>query len=120
MIEFDIAGTDRAAVEAEVKTLCDRLLANTRETDVVGRLGGDEFAVVLVQADLETAAGKAETLRKVIEDTPMNLGDWSAPIRVSYGIRPVEAGADPETALAEADAAMFVRKRAKGSRAAIS
>ena len=29
MIEFDIAGTDRAAVEAEVKTLCDRLLANT-------------------------------------------------------------------------------------------
>ncbi|MEY4250990.1 MAG: hypothetical protein RJA87_2623 [Pseudomonadota bacterium] len=29
MIEFDIAGTDRAAAEAEVKTLCDRLLANT-------------------------------------------------------------------------------------------
>ena len=29
MIEFDIAGTDRVAVEAEVKTLCDRLLANT-------------------------------------------------------------------------------------------
>lgn len=29
MIEFDIAGTDRAAVEAEVQTLCDRLLANT-------------------------------------------------------------------------------------------
>ena len=29
MIEFDIAGTDRTAVEAEVKTLCDRLLANT-------------------------------------------------------------------------------------------
>lgn len=29
MIEFDIAGTDRAAVEVEVKTLCDRLLANT-------------------------------------------------------------------------------------------
>ena len=28
MIEFDIAGTDRTAVEAEVKTLCDRLLAN--------------------------------------------------------------------------------------------
>jgi phosphoribosylformylglycinamidine synthase PurS subunit len=29
MIEFDIAGDDRAAAEAEVKSLCDRLLANT-------------------------------------------------------------------------------------------
>jgi phosphoribosylformylglycinamidine synthase len=29
MIEFTIAGDDRAAAEAEVKTLCDRLLANT-------------------------------------------------------------------------------------------
>ena len=29
MIEFDIAGNDRAKAEAEVKSLCDRLLANT-------------------------------------------------------------------------------------------
>ena len=73
----------------------------------------DTAAVILVQADMETAGAKAETLRKVIEDQPMNLGDWSAPIRVSYGIRPVEPGMDPETALAEADAAMFVRKKAR-------
>ena len=29
MIEFGIAGDDRAKAEAEVKSLCDRLLANT-------------------------------------------------------------------------------------------
>jgi phosphoribosylformylglycinamidine synthase len=29
MIEFDIAGDDRAKAEVEVKALCDRLLANT-------------------------------------------------------------------------------------------
>lgn len=29
MIEFDIAGDDRAKAETEVKALCDRLLANT-------------------------------------------------------------------------------------------
>lgn len=29
MIEFDIAGDDRAKAEAEVKALCARLLANT-------------------------------------------------------------------------------------------
>ena len=28
-IEFDIAGDDRATAEAEVKAMCERLLANT-------------------------------------------------------------------------------------------
>ena len=28
-IEFDIAGDDRAKAEADVKSMCDRLLANT-------------------------------------------------------------------------------------------
>jgi phosphoribosylformylglycinamidine synthase len=28
-IEFDLAGADRAAAEAEVKAMCDKLLANT-------------------------------------------------------------------------------------------
>ena len=28
-IEFDLAGADRAAAEAEVKSMCERLLANT-------------------------------------------------------------------------------------------
>ena len=28
-IEFDIAGDDRARAEADVKAMCDRLLANT-------------------------------------------------------------------------------------------
>ena len=28
-IEFDVAGADRAAAEAQVKAMCDRLLANT-------------------------------------------------------------------------------------------
>jgi len=28
-IEFDVAGDDRAAAEAEVKAMCEKLLANT-------------------------------------------------------------------------------------------
>ena len=28
-IEFDVAGADRAAAEAEVKAMCEKLLANT-------------------------------------------------------------------------------------------
>lgn len=116
---FDLDGfksvNDRfghAAGDMALKAVAERLLVNTRETDIVGRLGGDEFAVILVQTDLETAGAKAERLRQVIQATPVDLGDWSAPLRVSYGVRPVEAGADPEAVLAEADARMFVRKRA--------
>ncbi|MDP2260949.1 MAG: phosphoribosylformylglycinamidine synthase subunit PurS [Caulobacter sp.] len=29
VITFDVGGTDKAAVEAEVKAMCDKLLANT-------------------------------------------------------------------------------------------
>jgi phosphoribosylformylglycinamidine synthase len=29
VIEFDLAATDRAAAEAEVRAMCDKLLANT-------------------------------------------------------------------------------------------
>ncbi|MDP1631363.1 MAG: GGDEF domain-containing protein [Caulobacter sp.] len=120
LVYFDLDGfksvNDRfghAAGDTALKVVADRLMANTRESDVVGRLGGDEFAVILAQADLETAGTKAEMLKRVIEDTPVDLGDWSAPIRVSYGVRLVEPGIDPETALAQADATMFVRKRAR-------
>jgi diguanylate cyclase (GGDEF)-like protein len=119
LVYFDLDGfkgvNDRfghAAGDAALKAVADRLLANTRETDIVGRLGGDEFAVILVQTDVEAATTKAERLKQVIQTTPVDLGDWSAPVRISYGVRAIEPGMDPETALAEADARMFVRKRA--------
>ena len=118
LVYFDMDGfkavNDRfghAAGDAALKVVAERLLANVRESDVVGRLGGDEFAVILVQADAETAAAKAETLKTAIESSPADLGQWSAPLKVSYGVRVIEPGAEPEATLAEADAAMFVRKR---------
>ncbi|MFN3857089.1 MAG: GGDEF domain-containing protein [Caulobacter sp.] len=100
-----------AAGDAALRAVAERLVANVRESDIVGRLGGDEFAIILVQADLETAVAKAESLVSVIEREPVQCGDWSVPLHLSAGVRQVEPGADPETALAEADATMFVRKR---------
>ncbi|MFZ5668844.1 MAG: GGDEF domain-containing protein [Pseudomonadota bacterium] len=121
LVYFDLDGfksvNDRfghAAGDAALKAVADRLLVNTRETDIVGRLGGDEFAVILVQTDRATAETKAEQLKQIIQATPVDLGDWSAPVRVTYGVREIEPAMDPEAALAEADAAMFVRKRVGG------
>jgi diguanylate cyclase (GGDEF)-like protein len=118
LVYFDMDGfkavNDRfghAAGDAALKVVAQRLVANVRESDVVGRLGGDEFAVILAQADPETATAKAEALRSAIEGTPADLGQWSAPLKVSYGVRQIDPATDPEVTLAEADAAMFVRKR---------
>jgi GGDEF domain-containing protein len=100
-----------AAGDAALQAVARRLLANVRESDVVGRMGGDEFAVLLAQADKETALSKAASLAAAIQDTPVEFGEWSAPLHISWGVREIAPGADPEVALAEADAAMFVRKR---------
>jgi len=102
-----------AAGDEALKAVAERLMANVRESDLVGRMGGDEFAVLLVQADRETAMSKAQTLAAAIRETPVQFGEWSAPLHVSYGVREIEAGADPEEALAEADAAMFLSKRTR-------
>lgn len=111
LVYFDLDGfkalNDRlghAAGDAAIKAVAERLTANVRESDLVGRMGGDEFAVVLVQADQATAEAKAAALATAIEDAALGL-------KASYGVRELSPGADPETLIAEADAAMFAAKR---------
>jgi len=122
LIYFDLDGfksfNDRfghAAGDAALQAVAERLSANVRESDVVGRMGGDEFAVLLVQADRAAAEAKAAALAGVVEGEPVTFGDWSAPLHISYGVREIGPDADPETVLAEADAAMFVSKRARAT-----
>jgi len=104
-----------AAGDAAIRAVADRLLANVRDSDIVGRMGGDEFAVILVQADHATAEGKAAQLARAIEAEPLRFGDWSAPLHVSWGVREISMDAEPETLVAEADAAMYSRKRERKS-----
>jgi diguanylate cyclase (GGDEF)-like protein len=120
LIYFDLddlkAVNDRfghAAGDAALKAVADRLAGHVRETDMVGRMGGDEFAVLLAQADLPTAEAKAEILARLVCAEPVQAGEWLAPIRVSWGVRQIDPSRDPESQIAEADAAMFAMKRAK-------
>jgi diguanylate cyclase (GGDEF)-like protein len=119
LIYFDLDGfkavNDRfghAAGDMALGAVAERLAANVRESDIVGRLGGDEFGVILVHADLATAAAKAAALAEAIESAPAPCGEWLVPVKVSYGVRKVVPGLGPEQVLAAADAAMYARKRA--------
>jgi diguanylate cyclase (GGDEF)-like protein len=120
LVYFDLDGfkavNDRyghAAGDAAIQAVASRLAAHVRETDILARLGGDEFALVLVQTDQLTAEAKAAALAQVIEAEPFRFGDWTAPIRLSFGVREIDPDAAPETLLAQADAAMFEAKRGR-------
>ena len=98
-------------IETVLKAVADRLTANVRESDVVGRLGGDEFGVILVQADLGAALAKAQALAAAVEAEPIQCGEWLAPLKISFGVRQIDADISAEQALADADQAMYARKR---------
>ena len=104
-----------AAGDAALKAVAERLLTHVRESDIVGRMGGDEFAVILVQADQVTAEAKAAALARAIEAEPVKFGDWSAPLHISWGVREITQDAEPEALVAQADAAMYAKKRERRS-----
>jgi len=119
LIYFDLDGfkavNDRfghAAGDIALKAVAERLMAHVRESDVVGRLGGDEFGVILVQADLGAALAKAQALATAVESEPIQCGEWLAPLKISFGVRQIDADVSAEQALADADQAMYARKRA--------
>lgn len=101
------------AGDAALVRIAELLVAHVRESDAVARMGGDEFAVLLLQVDAEAAAAKARSLAEAIvgEDFIFEGRSWR--LGGSFGVRAFDDHADPEAWLAEADAAMFVRKRAR-------
>jgi len=118
LVYFDLTGfkavNDRfghAAGDAALNAVAERLIANVRQSDVVGRMGGDEFAVILAQADGATAQVKAESLARTVEAAPIEFGEWSAPLHLAYGVHEIAPDAEPEAIVAAADAAMYARRR---------
>jgi diguanylate cyclase (GGDEF)-like protein len=102
-----------AAGDAALKKIADVLLANVRESDVVGRLGGDEFGVILTQADEAAGAEKAAALAQLIAAAPLDWNGVSIPLSVAYGLNPFSGAAGADDALQAADRAMYRQKRSQ-------
>ena len=99
-----------AAGDAALTVVAATLAAHVRESDVVGRLGGDEFGVILAQANRDAAEIKAASLVEALERAPVVFEGRAIQLGASFGVRTFEAGMDVARMMAEADAAMFLRK----------
>lgn len=119
LIYFDLNGFKaindthgHAAGDAALHAVSDVLTAHLRETDAVGRLGGDEFAVVLTLTPQQAAERKAEELADIIASTTIAHEGIEFSLKTAWGVHALTKGATVETALAQADAAMYARKQA--------
>ena len=101
-----------AAGDTALAQVAELIAAHVRETDAVGRLGGDEFGVVLTLTPAASAEAKAAELAETIAATPIVHEGVQMTLGAAWGVRALERGVDVETAMAEADAAMYARKTA--------
>ena len=126
LVYFDLDGfkavNDRfghAAGDMVLRAVAERLARLVRDTDVVGRLGGDEFAVILTHTDDVAAHAKAQDLTAALQSLPVDAGDWMIPLHVSFGVCQIDPELSAEQILAQADAAMYERKRSRLRQAAV-
>ncbi|RMF39138.1 MAG: sensor domain-containing diguanylate cyclase [Alphaproteobacteria bacterium] len=79
------------------------------------RLGGEEFMLLLPLADTETAARKAENLRRAVEQIVVRYGEKNLPhISISLGVSSFpQNGTFPQALMKSADDALYEAK-AKG------
>jgi diguanylate cyclase (GGDEF)-like protein len=100
-----------AGGDAVLRQFASVLIANVRDTDIVGRVGGDEFAILLVHADQAQAHKKADQLAEQVRTSPAVWNGQSIALSFAYGAFELKSGDNPEEAMARADEAMYRHKR---------
>ncbi|NVD72514.1 EAL domain-containing protein [Duganella sp. BJB1802] len=90
-----------------LRELAKRLRGGLRAQDILARLGGDEFIFILQRVEADEAADVASKLLDLI-DQPLRVGAHDLKVSGSIGVAMYPAdGADLETLLQRADAAMY-------------
>jgi len=107
----DIYG--HTAGDALLKAVAATLVARVRASDVVARLGGDEFCVLMWNADEELVAAKAYELEGIIARARVEFNGAQLSVGASAGGVALRNGVNAIDLIAEADRAMYVRKKAK-------
>lgn len=79
-----------AAGDQALKTLCNTLKDNLRQSDIIARWGGEEFAIMMPRTTSEDGSALAERLRKAIADQTISDGRCSFSITASFGLCTLE------------------------------
>jgi len=105
-----------------LKRVADVLRANVRGSDIACRYGGEELAVILPEATLEVAVGRAEAIRRGV--AALRLEHDGRPldtITASLGVAVYpQHASDAEALLRAADEAMYEAKRAGRNRVVVN
>ena len=119
LIYFDLDNFKRVndehghdAGDRVLQHICDLVLGQIRSTDVFARIGGDEFGIILAHVRADQAVRKGARLAQSLRDHPAIIDGHTVHLSLCYGVfqlRPDEAA---ESAIREADHAMYERKRA--------
>jgi diguanylate cyclase (GGDEF)-like protein len=95
------------AGDAALVKIAEVFRRTTRQVDCVARYGGEEFVVMLLEANLATAALVAERIRARVAEQDLGAGT----LTLSIGVAEYpDAGDTPEELIATADAAMYQAK----------
>ncbi|PWI32707.1 sensor domain-containing diguanylate cyclase [Vibrio albus] len=106
------AAGDKVLIE-----ISGRIRKALRGSDIVARVGGDEFLAILPRVqEEEDIRHILISLKQVLMETPVNIGDTSIPVRVSVGYAIYnQYGMDIDALMSMADRSMY---RAKGKKMA--
>ncbi|HEU4806006.1 MAG TPA: GGDEF domain-containing protein [Nitrobacter sp.] len=99
-----------AAGDAVLKAVVAALSRQMRSSDLIGRLGGDEFALLLWNLSETDARAKAAVIEDTIDRLLLTFRGRTITTGVSIGVAILGPHADADTALEQADSAMYVRK----------
>jgi len=83
-----------ACGDEAIRALVKQIVGRCRGSDILGRLGGEEFALVLPETGMADAAQIAESLRTILESTPLEAANSTFGITISIGLATARAG-DP-------------------------
>lgn len=99
----------------------DLILSSVRAGDFVFRIGGEEILILLVEIDKNGAFKVAETIREHVASMPFKIGSTKTTnITISIGVTSYNGHPDYQTAIKNADDALYVAKTTGRNRCVLS
>ena len=105
-----------AAGDCVLKAVSEIIKTEIRDYDIACRYGGEEFFIILPQSNINEASSVANRLRKVIEETKIDIKDIGITgipylkITISIGVCEFNEEMSPDTFIQNADKALYEAK----------